>query len=141
MEFYYPTSGKMTYFIKFDWGEYIITTEDKKGTEVHEDSKPYLGYITFRPEITHQPSKEPPYYYVITPEGVVWENVNDQGIQKSSERQEVTRKMTEHGTSTHTITIQSVSEPIIDHFRAYPEQWRLYGKLERQGKKTRLNIE
>jgi hypothetical protein len=141
MEFYYPTSGKMTYFIKFDWGEYIITTEDKEGTEVHEDSKPYLGYITFRPEIEKQSPKEQPGYYVITPEGIVWENLTGQGIPKTSQRQEVTSKKTGHGTSTQTITIQSVSEPLIDHFKKHPEQWRHYGILERQGNKTRLIIE
>jgi hypothetical protein len=141
MEFYYPTSGKMTYFIKFDWGEYIITTEDKKGTEVHEDSKSYLGYITFRPEITRQPSEGAPGYYVITPEGIVWENITGQGIPKTSERQEISTKKTEHGTSTQTNTIQSVSEPLIDHFKEYPEQWRRYGKLDIQGKKTHLIIE
>jgi hypothetical protein len=141
MEFYYPTSGKMTYFIKFDWGEYIVTTEDKNGTEVHVDSKPYLGYITFRPKITKQPSKEPPGYYVITPEGIVWENLTGQGIPKTSERQEITMNKTEYGTSTQTITVQSVSEPLIDHFKAHPEQWRRYGKLDNQGNKTRLIIE
>jgi hypothetical protein len=140
MEFYYPSTGKIRYEIIFDWGEYIITTEDKADADVHMDSKPYLSYITFRPEVAKQWSKQSPSFYIITPEGEVWENVNGQGIPEVSTRQEVTKERTTHGVTTKTLTIQSTSEPIIDHFRAHPEQWIEYGKLEHRAGKTRLRL-
>lgn len=140
MEFYYPTTGKVTYNIVYDWGEYIITTEDKLDADVHTDSKPYLGYITFRPMISKSYPEQKESFYVITPEGDVWENKTGHGILERGNRQEITTKKTEHGTSTKTLTFESVSEPIIDHFKAQPGQWKKLGILERHGNKTRLKL-
>jgi hypothetical protein len=140
MEFYYPSKSKVTYNIIFDWGEYIITTENKENASVHEDSKPYLGYITMRPEVTKQSPDLKPSIYLITPQGEVWENKMVHDIPKRNHRQEITTKKSEHGTTTQTITIQSVSEPVIDHFKAHPEKWRRYGKLEIIGNKTKLKL-
>ena len=144
MEFYYPTTGKITYNIIFDWGEYIITTEDKPNADVHTNSKPYLGYITFRPEVAKpklKPSLNQPIpFYVITPGGEVWENVTGHGIAVASKRQEVTKERSAHGISTKTLTIESGSEAIIDHFKAHPEKWTPYGRLERRGAKVRLKL-
>ena len=141
MGLYYPSTGKMTYFITFDWGEYIVTTEEKQNVDVHADSKPYLGYITFRPEVSKQSSKEPPQFYLITPAGEVWGNATGQGIPEVSERKEVTKEKKEFSTSTTTLNIQSVSEPIIDHFKSHSDQWTRYGILEHHGNKTRLKLE
>ena len=140
MEFYYPTTGKIRYEIIFDWGEYIITTEDKADADVGADSKPYLGYITFRPEMAKESEETKQPFYLITPDGEVWENKSGHSIPKTSERIEVTKKKTEFGTSTQTLTFRSVSEPIIDHFKAHPEQWNRYGTLHRKGNKTRLEL-
>ena len=140
MEFYYPSTGKITYNIVFDWGEYIITTENVQTSDVHDDSKPYLGYITFRPEVAKKSSEPNQPFYLITPEGEVWENVSGRDIPKISERTEITKKKTAIGTSTQTLTFRSGSEPIINHFRTHPEQWRRYGKLHRNGNKTRLEL-
>jgi hypothetical protein len=140
MEFYYPTTGKVTYNIVYDWGEYIITTEDKLNTDVHVDSKPYLGYITFRPMVSGSfPDQKEPFY-LITPGGDVWENKTGHGIPERGNRQEITKKKTDSGTSTQTLTFESVSEPIIDHFKTNPGQWIKLGKLEVYGKKTRLKL-
>ncbi|WP_455393132.1 hypothetical protein [[Eubacterium] cellulosolvens] len=141
MEFYYPAPSKITYHITFDWGEYIITTEDNQNAEVHADSKPYLGYITFRPKLSKQSTEEKQPFYLVTPNGDVWENTNGKGIPEVSKRQEVTQEKTANSTTTKTLTIQSVSEPIIDHFKSYPEQWTRYGKLECRGNRTRLKLE
>lgn len=140
MEFYYPGKSKVTYNIIFDWGEYIITTEDKQDANVHEDSRPYLGYITFRPKVDEQSSQQKQSFYVITPEGEVWVNTTGQGISEVAIRQEITEERTKHGITTKTLTIQSISEPIIDHFKAHPEQWTRFGKLQYHGDKTRLKL-
>lgn len=140
MEFYYPTTGKVTYNIIFDWGEYIITTENKLNADVHTDSKPYLGYITFRPMVSKSFPEQKQSFYLITPEGEVWENKAGSGIPESGKRQEVTKKKTDFGTTTRTLEIESISEAIIDHFRANPGQWSKLGQLECKGSKTRLKL-
>jgi len=140
MEFYYPTTGKIRYEIIFDWGKYIIITEDKLDADVHDDSKPYLGYITFRPEEATKSSKQEQPYYLITPNGEVWKNATGHGISEFSDRQEVSKERTKYGIITQTLTIRSDSEPIIDHFKAHPEQWNRYGKLECLGDKTKLKL-
>jgi hypothetical protein len=130
MEFYYPSTGKITYSIIFPWGEYIITTEAKLDSAVHGDSKPYLGYITLRPIIKKSvPNLETPFF-IITPRGDVWKNRTGQGIDDVKERQEIIIKKTEHSTQKTTTTIQSVSEPLIDDFKEHPERWKRYGKLD-----------
>jgi hypothetical protein len=138
MQFYYPSKSKVTYNIIFDWGEYIITTEDKMTASVHEDSKPYLGYITMRPQMTKQSPDINPSFYLITPNGEVWENTTGKDIPDYNDRQEITKEKTKYGVTTKTLTFQSVSEPIIDHFKTHPEKWNQYGKLEIVGDKTKL---
>jgi hypothetical protein len=83
-------------------------------------------------------SDEYPSFYLITPVGDVWENKTGAGIAETSNRQEITKTKSEFGTSTQTLTIRSGSEPIIDHFKSHPDKWSRFGKLERQGNKTRL---
>ena len=140
MEFYYPatSTSKVTYNIIFDWGEYIITTEANLNAEVHKDSKPYLGYITMRPEIAGTAPGTHPQIYLITPDGVVWENTTGENIPAISKREEVIEKKSEFGISKLTNTIQSYSEPVIDHFLANPEKWTLFGNLEICKGKTKL---
>jgi hypothetical protein len=140
MEFYYPSKSKVTYNIIFDWGEYIITTEDKETASVHEDSKPYLGYITMRPEVVKQSPDFSPSIYLITPDGEVWENTKGHDISERKSRQEISKEKTKHGVTTKKLTIQSMSEPVIDHYRTNPEKWTRYGKLEIIGNKTKLKL-
>jgi hypothetical protein len=140
MEFYFPTSGKVTYNIIYEWGEYIITTEGKPNAIVHEDSKPYLGYITFRPMLSKSFPDQKQSFYLITPTGEVWENKAGQSIPEFSKRQEVTKEKTKFSTTTKTLEIESTSEAIINHFRANPGQWSIIGKLKCYGGKTHLKL-
>ena len=141
MEFYYPAKTQFTYDIIFDWGEYIITTEDPKGTVVHQDSVPYLGFITMRPKVEKPAAELITPFYVITPEGLIWENTTGVGIAEIKTRQVVTEKRVEHGVSRTTLTINSVSEPLIDHFKKHPEKWTKYGQLEIVNGKTKLKLQ
>ncbi len=138
MEFYYPSTNQATYTIRFPWGNYTITTENPLSSEVHEDSKPYLGFITFRPTITTPSNHIKPSLFLITSEGEVWENHTGQKIPNEKERKEIIEKKHESGITTTTRSICSVSEPVIDHFRTNKEQWTKYGILEVIKGKTRL---
>jgi hypothetical protein len=141
MEFYYPSTSKATYEILFPWGTYVVTTEDPLTSEVHKDSRPYLGYITFRP-IVSVPSKElQPSLFLITPDGTVWEHPFDQKIEKEKQRTEVIKKEHEAGITTTSMTITSISEPVIDHFKTNNDQWNRYGNLEIIKGKTRLTLD
>ena len=140
MVFYYPSTNQATYTIVFPWGNYTITTEDSLSVEVHEDSKPYLGFITLRPTIATPSNHVKPSLFLITPEGEVWEKSTGQGIPNEKERKEIIEKKHESGITTTTRTICSVSEPVIDHFRTNKEQWTKYGILELIKGKTRLKI-
>jgi hypothetical protein len=130
MEFYFPTSGQYTYNIAFDWGEYIITTGATGEEELHPDSEPYRGYITMRPIISDSTLVQNLPTYLITPKGVVWQNFNTAGIPASSHREEITVEKSGSTTSTSTVTIESVSEPVIDNFQENKQNWEKYGKLE-----------
>ena len=138
LEFYYPTTGQITYNIVYKWGEYIITTHDKLNTKVHEDSKPYLGYITHRPIVTKPDPNNKPKTYLITPQGAVWEHTGTTEIPERNHRVEETVEKHEHSTSTKTLTIESVSEPVIDHFLVNKAEWHQLGQLEVKGDKTKL---
>ena len=138
MEFYYPTTGQFTYNVAFDWGNYIITTENALTTQVHNDSKPYLGFITLRPVVKDSGSSEKPMVYLITPRGEVWENSARSNIPQENTRVEETVEKTAHGKSTMSVTYTSVSEPVIDHFRTQPNEWTKLGQLEIKGKKTKF---
>lgn len=140
MEFYYPSTSKTTYEVLFPWGTYVITTEDPLSAEVHEDSKPYQGYITFRPIVTNSSDQLQPSLFVITPEGEVWENPSGEGIQKEKQRKEIVTEEHGSGIMTSTTTITSVSEPVIDHFKTNKDQWHRYGNLEILKGKTRLTL-
>ncbi len=140
MRFYYPTSGQVRYEILFDWGMYTITTEAKPEKEVSEESRPYSGYITMRPTVAESSSEDNLPVYLITPEGQVWKNGAKESIPEMSTRQEITQEKSESSTTTHTLTIQSISEPVIDHFRDNAGQWTLYGTLETKGSKSSLKL-
>ncbi len=141
MEFYYPSTGQFVYHVTFDWGEYTITTEAKLGETVHQDSKPYVGYITLRPKVVKPTSDINPAIYLITPTGEVWKTSDSDKIPKLKEREEVTEEKSNNMTTINTLTIQSVSEPVIDHFRAHPQSWARFGKLINQGKKVKLSFD
>jgi len=140
MEFYYPAPSQCRYHIEFDWGEYIITTETKQGSEGHEDSKKYQGYITMRPQIKKPSQDLKCSIYLITPEGIVWENSMGQDIPEMIEREEVIEKKHEHGVTRSMNTIKSYSEPVIDHFLDNKKKWSPYGQLEVQKGKTKLKL-
>ena len=90
MEFYYPSTTESYYDIVFDWGSYVITTHDKPGAGVHEDSQKYLGYITLRPDVAAPAEGLDPQVYLIAPDGAVWSIERSVDIAKRSERQEIT---------------------------------------------------
>lgn len=138
MELYYPTSGPFTYEIMFDWSQYTITTEAKLEEEVHDDSRPYRGHITMRPAVVASHPEIHPPMYLITPQGEVWKNDALDSVPEIKTRQEVTERKSDHGTTVQTLTIQSVSEPVIDHFGENPSQWTRYGTIERSGSKSHL---
>ncbi len=129
IEFYYPTTGQYTYSVIFDWGEYVITTETPAGGEVHPDSKPYQGYITMRPNISALPNGQKLPVYLITYEGDVWKTEANDNIPETRNRKEVSEEKSASGTMTHTITIESVSEPVIDSYLTNQQAWMHYGKM------------
>ena len=139
MEFYYPTSGEFTYNIVFDWGEYVIFTGAKMEEELHPDSEPFKGFITFRPIVTDASFTETVPAYIITPEGEVWKTTQLGLIPEATTREEVIEKKTEYGTSTQTRTITSYSEPLILSFKNNKEIWNRYGTLTLEGDHSSLN--
>jgi len=139
IEFYYPTSGEFTYNIVFEWGEYEIFTGAKMEDELHSDSEPFKGFITFRPMVTDASFKETVPAYLITPEGVVWKTTQLDSIPESTTRKEVIEKKTEYGTSTQTRTINSYSEPLILSFKNNSKIWEKYGTLTVEGDQSSLN--
>jgi hypothetical protein len=133
MEFYYPTSGEFTYNIVFEWGEYEIFTGAKMDAEMHPDSEPFKGFITFRPMVTNSEKAGIVFAYLVSPEGDVWKTAQFDSIPKSTIRKEVIEEKTEYGTSTQTRTIDSSSEPMILSFKNKKEIWEKYGKLTAEG--------
>ena len=129
MKFYYPTSGEFTYNVVFEWGEYEIFTFAKMDEEVHADSEPFKGFITFRPSV----SNETIPVYIITPDGEVWKTTKAESIPANTTRQEITEEKTEFGTTTQTRTINSSSEPLILSFKNNKEIWERYGTLTADG--------
>lgn len=140
LAFYYPATTDATYDIIFDWGQYIITTEKPLGTKVHKDSERYRGYITMRPDVTKPNPELKPVIYLVTPMGAVWTIPPTPDIAATRKRKEVTVTRRPGTTSTRTVTINSPSEPVIDHFVANKARWRKYGTLTRSGDKTRLTL-
>jgi hypothetical protein len=120
---------------------YIITTEDPLASEVHEDSRPYLGFITFRPMVSTPTSQIQPSLFLITPDGTVWEHPLDQNIPNEKQRTEVIKKEHDTGITTTSMTITSISEPVIDHFKTNKHQWNRYGSLKILKGKTRLTLD
>lgn len=140
MEFYYPTTGKFYYEIMFDWGYYTIDTEYALQDSVDESSIAYKGYITMRPNSQQSLKAEPLFIYLITPAGEVWES-QDFSIPETKTREVVVEEKTEYGTSTSTSTINSGSEPIIDHFMVNKTAWTKYAELKsNNGKKFSLHL-
>jgi len=133
MEFYYPTTGEFTYIIEFEWGEYEIYTNAKMEEEMHVDSEPFKGFITFRPTVTSTAFTEVATAYIITPDGEVWKTVMLDSIPESTIRKEVIEKKTEYGTSTQTRSINSSSEPLILSLTNNNEIWEKYGTLTFDG--------
>ena len=138
MEFYYPASTESYYDIVFDWGSYLIYTHDRPGAEVHADSAKYLGYITLRPEVATPAEGLDPQVYLIAPDGEVWSIERSVDIAKRSERQEVTVERLQGSTSTMTRTINSTSEPVIDHFLVDQSAWNRYGTMVADGDSYKL---
>lgn len=134
LEFYYPSTGDFFYQIVFDWGEYLIMTHAKVDEEVHPDSEPYRGYITFRPSTATDDKGQPVMIYLVTPDGDVWMHPNDGSITESTTREEVV----EEGSMTTTTTIESPSEPIIQDYSRNPQNWKRYAKLIAKGEKYDL---
>ena len=141
LEFYYPTSGIYYYQINFEWGDYMIDTGASADEELHPDSELYRGYITARTSVAVTPEGEKLYTYLVTPKGEVWRT--DAGdIAETKSRQEVVIEKTDSGTSTSTTTINSTSEPVIDHFLNHKEAWQKYGTLKStDGKSYSLELE
>jgi len=139
IEFYYPTSGEFTYNIVFDWGEYEIYTGAKMAEELHPDSEPFKGFITYRPIITDGSLTETIPAYVVTPEGEVWKTTQFDSIPEPAAREEVIEKKTDYGTSTQTRTITSSSEPLILSFKNNKEIWEKYGTLTVEGNQSFFN--
>ena len=140
LAFYYPASGKFSYDIIFDWGKYIIITEDKLDAEVHRDSEKFLGYITMRPEVATPDPELKPLIYLVTPKGAVWTIPPTTAIAKVSNRKEVTVTRRRSSVSTQTTTINSPSEPVIDYFLTNRKKWSAYGQLTRSGDDTELEL-
>jgi hypothetical protein len=141
LEFYYPTSGIYNYQISFEWGDYTIDTGASADEDLHPDSELYRGYITARTSILTTPEGEKLHTYLVTPKGEVW--ITDAGdIPETKTRQEVVIEKTDGGTSTSTTTINSSSEPVIDHFLNHKEAWKKYGTLKStDGKNYSLELE
>lgn len=133
MEFYYPSSGAFWYDIAFDWGSYLITTHDKLDEEVHPDSERFRGYVTLRPTVAAPAEGLDPKVFLISPQGEVWSIERSVDIAKSTTRDEVIVERVQGGTMTQTRTINSESEPVIDHFLANPAAWDRYGTMVADG--------
>jgi len=129
MEFYYPSTGDYTYEVVFDWGVYAIKTEAAMAQTVHRDSESYRSYIVMRPRPKAGSVEQGLAIYLINPKGEVWKTT-DVGIAASRQREEVEVTKDEGGTATMTRTIQSISEPVIDHFLDNAKRWQRYGTLE-----------
>lgn len=136
----YPASGNNTQEIEFDWGSYLIITHARPDKGAEADPKSYRGYITMRPTVTEAAPGLEPLIYLITPKGSVW------SIPHTEEVPRVTRHLKEltmlKGTSTKvtSVTIELRSEPIIDHFLEFNEDWTEYGKLEKNGDRYELRV-
>lgn len=140
LAFYYPASGKFSYEIIFDWGKYVIITEEKLDAKVHKNSEKYRGYITMRPEVAKPDPELKPLIYLVTPKGAVWTIPPTTAIAKVRTRKEVTITRRRSSTSTQTTTINSPSEPVIDYFLAKRNKWSAYGQLTRSGDETGLKL-
>ena len=140
MAFYFPSKSACTYEILFDWGMYTITPESKMEEDVHEDSRRYSGFITMRPTVTNPSNEHNLPVYLITPDGEVWKNESAESIPPMNTRKEIIVEKSDSSTTTKTVTIESVSEPVIDHFRENTNQWQLYGILQVSGNKSRLKL-
>jgi len=141
LEFYYPSSGTFFYQIAFEWGDYMIDTGASADEELHPDSELYRSFITARTSSTVTAQGEKLYTYLVTPKGDVWiTDVTD--IAETITRQEIIEEKTEYGTSTSTTTINSSSEPVIDHFLKNRGAWTKYGTLKSSdGKSYSLQLE
>lgn len=127
---YYPATTDGLYDIVFDWGVLQITCEAPVGQDVQETSKPYLGFITMRPQAKAGMSvPEAIRTTLIEADGSVWQLPDASAVPESSTRKEVVVERKASSTSTTTTTITSVSEPVIDHFRTKPEAWVRYGTV------------
>ena len=141
IEFYYPTSGTFYYQIAFEWGDYVIDTGASFEEELHADSELYRGYITARTSVAATPDGEKLRTYLVTPKGDVW-TTEATDIAETKSREEVVEEKTDYGTSTSTTTINSSSEPVIDHFLANKDAWKKYGTLKSSdGKNYSLELE
>ncbi len=129
LAFYYPTTGDYFYQIVFDWGEYLIITHPKPNEQVHPDSEPYRGYITFRPSVETDDKGDPLMIYLVTPKGDVWMHANNGSIPESTVREEVVKE----GSMTTTTTIDSPSEPVIKDYLQNPGNWQHYAQLIADG--------
>lgn len=140
LAFYYPATTDATYNIIFDWGEYTITAEKPLNEKAHKDSEKYRGYITMRPKVTKPNPELKPVVYLVTPKGAVWTIAPTPEIAEITKRKEVTVTKRRNSTSTQTTTINSRSEPVIDHFMADKAKWTAYGTLTRSGDKSSLTL-
>jgi hypothetical protein len=137
--FYYPATTDGIYDIVFDWGVLQITCELPVTAEAHEDSGPYLGFVTLRPKAKAGMSlPDGIRTTLIEADGSVWQLPDTSDVAESSTREEVVVEKEGGVTSTTTTTIESVSEPVIDHFRTQPEAWLRYGTLTASGGESRL---
>jgi len=141
IEFYYPSSGTFFYQIAFEWGDYMIDTGASSDEELHPDSELFRGYITARTSSTSTPEGEKLYTYLVTPKGDVW-ITEATDIPETITRQEIIEEKTDYGKSTSTTTINSSSEPVIDHFLKNKDAWTKYGTLKSSdGKSYSLELE
>ena len=141
VEFYYPTSGTFFYQIAFEWGDYVIDTGASADEEIHPDSELYRGYITARTSSTVTPDGEKLYTWLVTPKGDVW-ITETRDIPETKTRKEVVEEKVQGGTSISTTTINSASEPVIDHFLENKDAWTKYGTLKSgDGKNYSLELE
>lgn len=134
LAFYYPTTGDFFYQIIFDWGEYLIITHAKPDEQVHPDSEPYRGYITFRPSADVDEKGQPLFIYLVTPRGDVWRHANDGSIPETIVREEIVTE----GSMTTTTTIDSPSEPVIQDYLHNPQNWQRYAQLVPDGRDYEL---
>ena len=104
LEFYYPVRNQSYYQVTYDWGTCHIIMCGGPDEDVHEDSRPYLGYAVHRP-VPRDPARRGEHpTFVVTPQAEVWAHAETGDIPASSSRQEVTEEKAAHGTSTRTVT-------------------------------------